>query len=103
MKMKSNPNGTSTSRSEAEPRGKSIEITDEYLAVKLLDGRVISTPLEWYPRLQRGTPQQRAVWEWVADGIAIHWPLLDEDLGIGGMLRGVPSGEYKRHLAHAAA
>ena len=101
--MKSKPIGTSTSPREAEPRGKSVEITDEYLAVKLQDGRVISTPLEWYPRLQRGTPEQRAVWEWIADGIGIHWPLLDEDLGIGGMLRGVPSGEYKRQLANTGA
>jgi len=101
--MKSKPDGTSTSPNETEPRGRSIQITDEYLAVTLQDGRVISTPLDWYPRLQRGTPQQRAVWEWIADGIGIHWPLLDEDLGIGGMLRGVPSGECKRQPVHIAA
>jgi hypothetical protein len=112
MKMKSKKNGTSTLRSEAavdpstEPRGKAVEITDERLAVTLADGRVIITPLDWYPRLLRGTPEQRAKWEWIADGIGIHWPLLDEDLGIGGMLRGVPSMEYKRQqrrLADAAA
>lgn len=112
MKMKSKKNGTSTLPSEAavdpstEPRGKAVEITEERLAVTLTDGRVIITPLQWYPRLVRGTPEQRAKWEWIADGIGIHWPLLDEDLGIGGMLRGVPSMEYKRQqrrLAHAAA
>jgi hypothetical protein len=102
MNMKSKPHGTSTSP-QNEPLGKGLQITDEYLVVTLQDGRIISTPLEWYPRLVRGTPEQRAVWEWIADGIGIHWPLLDEDLGIGGMLRGVPSGEYKRQLAHARA
>ncbi len=105
--MKSKKNGTSTLPSEAsEPRGNAVEITDERLAVTLSDGRVIITPLEWYPRLVRGTPEQRAKWEWIADGVGIHWPLLDEDLGIAGMLRGVPSMEYKRHqrrLAGAAA
>ncbi len=107
MKMKSKKNGTSTLPSEcSEPRGKAVEITDGRLAVTLTDGRVIITPLEWYPRLVRGTPKQRAKWEWIADGIGIHWPLLDEDLGIGGMLRGVPSMEYKRQqrrLADATA
>ncbi len=106
--MKSKQRGTSTSSANrndrsGEPLGKNIEITDEYLAVTLKDGRVISTPLEWYPRLHRATPADRAVWEWDGDGVGIHWPLLDEDLSIAGMLRGVPSGEYKRQLADAAA
>jgi hypothetical protein len=81
--------------------GKAVEITDEYLAVTLDDGRIISTPLEWYPRLMRATPEQRAAWEWWGSRRAIHWPLLDEHLGISGMLRGVPAYEYTRRLAHA--
>lgn len=103
--MKSKRNGTSTSAAKAitEPLGKAVEITEKYLAVTLQDGRVICTPLEWYPRLVPGTPEQRAAWKWIADGIGITWPLLDEDLGIEGMLRGVPSIEYARQLAHAAA
>jgi hypothetical protein len=108
MNMKSKQRGTSTSAANgvhpsAEPLGKKIQITDDYLAVTLQDGRIISTPLEWYPRLCRATPADRAVWEWDGDGIGIHWPLLDEDLSIAGMLRGNPSTEYKRQPANAAA
>jgi Protein of unknown function (DUF2442) len=105
MNMKSKRNGTSTSAAAEEPLGKSVEITEQYLTVTLQDGRVIGTPLEWYPRLVRGTPEQRAAWKWIADGIGITWPLLDEDLGIEGMLNGVLSIEYRRQaaLAHAAA
>lgn len=104
--MKSKQRGTSTSSASrvdpsAEPLGKEIQITDDHLAVTLQDGRIISTPLEWYPRLCRATPADRAVWEWDGDGIGIHWPLLDEDLSIAGMLRGVPSMEYKRQQRHA--
>jgi len=100
--MKSKPRGTSTSP-QNEPLGKSLQITDEYLTVTLRDGRVISTPLEWYPRLQGATSADRADWEWDGDGIGIHWPRLDEDLSIAGMLRGNPSVEYRRRLAGARA
>ena len=76
-----------------EPRGKSVSITEDYLIVELRDGRVISTPLIWYPRLQGASPADRAVWEWIGSGIGIHWPMRDEDLGIKGMLAGNPSFE----------
>ncbi len=102
--MKSKPPGTSTLENEV-PAGKAVEITDEYLVVTLEDGRIISTPLEWYPRILRATPEQRAAWKWWGSKRAIHWPLLDEHLGVGGMLRGIPSIEYtrQRELADAAA
>jgi len=96
--MKSKQRGTHTLPDD-EPVGKAVDITNELLTVTLQDGRVISTPLEWYPRLSRATPEQRAAWKWWGDGSAIHWPLLDEHLGIAGMLRGEPSVEYKRQLA----
>jgi hypothetical protein len=102
MNMKSKPSGTTTSEIEG-PKGKSVEITNEHLTVTLEDGRIISTPLEWYPRLARATPEQRAAWKWWGSRRAIHWPLLDEHLGIGGMLRGIPSIEHTRDLAHAGA
>jgi Protein of unknown function (DUF2442) len=102
MNMKSKPSGTFTLENEG-PKGKAAKITDEYLAVTLEDGRIISTPLEWYPRLVRATPGQRSAWKWWGSKRAIHWPLLDEHLGISGMLRGIPSIEHTRELAHAEA
>jgi hypothetical protein len=99
--MKSKPHGSNTS--PAEPLGKAIAITDNDLAVTLQDGRTIITPLEWYPRLYRATPADRAVWEWDGDGEGIHWPRLDEDLSVAGMLRGVPSIEHRRQPQSASA
>ena len=78
------------------------KITDDFLTVELRDGRVICTPLMWYPRLENASQEDRAVWEWIGSGSGIHWPLLDEDLSIKGMLEGFPSVEFKRQRAHAA-
>jgi hypothetical protein len=100
MNMKSKHLGTGTSAPEAA-RGQRVTITDELLTVELRDGRVISTPLLWYPRLHDASPADRAVWEWIGSGSGIHWPLLDEDLSIKGMLEGNPSFEYGRKLAAA--
>jgi hypothetical protein len=101
MNMKSKLPGTAISSLE-EARGERVSITDEHLTVELRDGRIISTPLVWYPRLHDASPADRLVWEWIGSGSAIHWPLLDEDLSINGMLEGNPSFEYRRHPAHAA-
>ena len=101
MKMKSEQPGNATSPLE-EARGERVTITDAHLAVELRDGRIISTPLIWYPRLQDASPADRAVWEWIGSGSGIHWPLLDEDLSIKGMLEGNPSFEYGRQRAQAA-
>jgi len=62
--------------------------TDTNLAVVLKDGRSLTTPLWWYPRLLSATPQQRCHWEIAGTGRGIHWPEVDEDLSIAGMLRG---------------
>jgi hypothetical protein len=72
-----------------------VTITKGYFTVALHDGRAISTPLVCYPRLHEASPADRALLEWPASGTRIHWPLLDEDLGIAGMLRGNPSFEYR--------
>jgi len=80
-------------------RGMSLTVTEDFLTVELKDGRVISTPLMWYPQLYRASPADLAVWEWHGDGEGICWPLLDEDLSIKGMLEGHPSIEYERQLA----
>jgi Protein of unknown function (DUF2442) len=67
-------------------RPRSVEFTASELVVTLVDGRKITTPLDWYPRLKAATPTERANFELMPMGI--HWPDLDEDLGIVGMLRG---------------
>jgi hypothetical protein len=67
-------------------RPRSVEFTVSELVVTLADGRKIATPLDWYPRLRAASAKQRANFELMAMGI--HWPELDEDLGIAGMLRG---------------
>jgi hypothetical protein len=67
----------------------SVAFTADELVVTLADGRKIATPLAWYPRLRDASPSERARFELMAMGI--HWPALDEDLGIAGMLRGRPA------------
>jgi hypothetical protein len=69
-----------------ELRRRSVELTAGKLIVTLADGRKIATPLEWYPRLKGASPQQRANFELMPMGV--HWPDLDEDLGVAGMLKG---------------
>ncbi len=61
------------------------------LIVDLMDGRTISVPLAWYPRLLHATPDQRATWELAGAGYGIHWPEIDEDLSTEGLLRGAPA------------
>lgn len=82
---------------------KSVRVTSRDLIVELHDGRTISVPVEWYPRLAHGSLQERQQWELIGPGIGIHWPVLDEDISIGGLLQGLPSGEsaasFKRWLA----
>ena len=68
-----------------------VTLTEDTLVVDLVDGRTVSVPLSWYPRLAHGTPAERANWRLIGRGEGIHWPDLDEDLGIAGMLRGRPA------------
>lgn len=81
----------STSVLETEPRAMNVEVTDDELVVQLVDGRRIATPLVWYPRLLQASVAQRNEWELIGDGIGIHWPAVDEDLSVAGMLRGTPA------------
>jgi hypothetical protein len=78
----------STSTVTSDPRVKDVRVTDESLEVSLRDGRKISAPLTWFPRLLAASPEDRAAWEPVAAGHGIHWPKIDEDLSIDGLLRG---------------
>ena len=78
------------------PKAMTIAVTEDTLAVELSDGRTISVPLAWYPRLVHAMPQERDNWELLGDGQGIHWPDLDEDISIEGLLAGRKSGESRR-------
>ena len=75
-----------------------IYIDDESLMIDLVDGRSISVPLEWYPRLLHGTPQERNNWRLIGRGEGIHWPDLDEDISVENVWAGRSSGESQRSL-----
>ena len=70
-----------------------VRVTDDTLIVDCDDGRSVSWPLAWYPRLLHGTPKERNTWRPCGAGTGIHWPLLDEDLSVEGLLEGRRSGE----------
>jgi len=72
-------------------RVKNVQCTDDELIVGLVDGRTISVPLAWYPRLLNATPGQRANWQIAGGGFGIHWPEIDEDLSTEGLLAGSPA------------
>ena len=75
------------------PRAEQIRVTRDSLVVDLQDGRTITVPLSWYPRLHQGSVRERANWRLIAGGEGIHWPDLDEDISVEGLLAGSPSGE----------
>lgn len=75
----------------ADERVKNIQINNDTLSVDLMDGRTISVPLAWYPRLLKATPKQRKKWMISGAGYGIHWPDIDEDLSTEGLLRGAPA------------
>ena len=81
----------STSRPSAEPRAVRVSVSDVDLTVVLQDGRKLSVPLSWYPRLHNASPEQRAKWRLIGEGEGIHWPEVDEDLSVEGLLKGVPA------------
>ena len=79
-----------------------VEVRDDALTVELNDGRAISVPLAWYPRLLHATPKERGSWRLIGRGQGIHWDDLDEDISVEGLLAGRASGEsqasFKRWL-----
>jgi hypothetical protein len=81
-----------------EARAQSVRVSEDALAVDLTDGRRISVPLVWYPRLWYGTEQERNHVEIIGSGTLIHWPDLDEDLSVSGLLAGRRSGESQHSL-----
>jgi len=75
----------------ADERVRDVRFSEDSVTVDLMDGRTISVPLEWYPRLAGASPHQLENWTLCAAGYGIHWPDLDEDLSTEGMLRGAPA------------
>lgn len=94
-------NGTPSASVEI-PRAVDVQVTDDTLSVDLEDGRTIAVPIGLYPRLVHGTPAERANWQIVGAGYGIHWPDLDEDIGVEGLLLGRGStespGSFQRWL-----
>lgn len=81
---------------ETEPIANQVTVTDEKLIVDLADGRSLSIPLAWYPRLIHASPKERQNWQILGDGYAIEWVDLDEHVGVEGLLAGRRSGESQR-------
>jgi len=75
------------------PYAESVTVTEDTLHVDLSDGRTISVPLTWFPRLVYATPKQRENWRLIGRGHGIHWEDIDEDISIEGLIAGKPSGE----------
>ena len=78
------------------PEAEDVTVTEDTLEAELSDGRTISVPLAWYPRLVHATQDERDNWELVGEGQGIRWPDLDEDLSVEGLIAGRPSGESQR-------
>lgn len=80
------------------PKIQGITVTDDTLSADLSDGRTISVPLAWYPRLMNASVEERNNWRFIANGEGIHWTQLDEDISIRNLILGQPSGESQKSL-----
>jgi hypothetical protein len=80
------------------PPATQVSVTDEALTLELVDGRMLSVPLVWFPRLAYGTARERSHCRFIGQGEGIHWPDLDEDISVAGLLAGKASGESQRSL-----
>ena len=76
-----------------EPKAVDVTFGDTDFTVILSDGRKLVVPLNWFPRLTKATPECRGNWQLIGDGVGIHWPDVDEDISVSGLLRGRPSVE----------
>ena len=83
----------------ADERVAGVEFTEDALSVALMDGRVITVPLVWYPRLLNATEEERNDWRISGGGYGIHWPIIDEDLSTEGLLRGAPAPRKRSEKA----
>ncbi len=83
---------------EKDPLAVNVSLTPRHLTIELADGRRVSVPLEWYPRLLEASKVERQHWRLLGDGYAIEWPEVDEHIGVEGLLAGRSSGENARSL-----
>ena len=81
-----------------EAIAQSVSVSGDALVVDLADGRTITVPIAWFPRLAHGTPAERAKWRLIGNGEGIHWPDLDEDISVRSLLTGQRSGESQASL-----
>ena len=90
----------STSANELiRPCATNVNVTEDTIYVELNDGRSISAPLSWYPRLEHATPEERNNWELIGSGFGIHWPQIDEDISVEGLIAGKASNESQESLS----
>jgi hypothetical protein len=83
----------SSSAVDLQASAANVLVSDDSLTVELSDGRVLSVPIAWYPRLSHGSAVERNNWRPIGGGHGIHWPDLDEDISVDNLLAGKPSGE----------
>ena len=88
----------STLASQTKAAVRRVRVTNQTLTVELIDGRVVSVPTTWYPRLAEASDRERRSWVLIGSGVGIHWPQLDEDISLEGLLRGERSGESTSSL-----
>jgi Protein of unknown function (DUF2442) len=81
------------------PTATQVSVSKDTLTIDLSDGRSISVPLAWYPRLTHGSHQERKAWRLIGHGEGIHWPDLDEDISVEGLIAGRASGESQQSFA----
>jgi hypothetical protein len=84
-----------SSPNSAGERVKDVRVSEDALSVDLMDGRTISVPLAWFPRLLHATDEQRRNWRHAGGGFGIHWPDVDEDISTEGLLRGIPARGFR--------
>jgi len=84
--MKSKENGGTILSEKVEALARDVRFTRDAIHVLLADGREVSAPLQWFPRLLHATAKQRAKWELIGDGIGIYWPLVDEDIEVESLM-----------------
>jgi hypothetical protein len=89
---------SSSANELTRPLAADVDVSDDELVVHLTDGRSISAPITWYPRLANGTAQERSNWRLIGSGHGVHWPDLDEDISVEALLEGRRSNESSSSL-----